>query len=83
VAVEKGTKAVISMSFSFCGGRTFNNLRVSFSPTNCQKEFFNSHKCFVNGSRPDFWRKGFSHFPHRRREGFWNAVSMSDLNETG
>lgn len=42
-----------------------------------------TNKCIVNGSRPDFWCNGFSHFPHRRREGFWNAVSMSDLNETG
>jgi hypothetical protein len=28
VAVEKGTKAVISANFSACGERTFNNLRI-------------------------------------------------------
>jgi hypothetical protein len=30
VAVEKGTKAVISMNFSGHGERTFNNLRTNF-----------------------------------------------------
>jgi hypothetical protein len=30
VAVEKGTKAVISVNFSVCGERTFNNLRTNF-----------------------------------------------------
>jgi hypothetical protein len=44
VGVEKGTKAVISMNFSFYGGRTFNNVRADFSQTNDQKEFFNSHR---------------------------------------
>jgi len=31
VAVEKGTKAVISVNFSVDGGRTFNNLRTNFA----------------------------------------------------
>jgi hypothetical protein len=31
VAVEKGTKAVISTIFSVCCERTFNNLRTNFS----------------------------------------------------
>jgi hypothetical protein len=31
VAVEKGTKAVISMNFSVYGRRTFNNLRTNFA----------------------------------------------------
>jgi hypothetical protein len=44
VAVEKETKAVISMNFSFCGGRTFNDLRANFRQTTDQKEFFNSHR---------------------------------------
>jgi hypothetical protein len=30
VAVEKGTKAVISTNFSVHGERTFNNLRTNF-----------------------------------------------------
>jgi len=30
VAVEKGTKAVISVNFSVYGLRTFNNLRTNF-----------------------------------------------------
>jgi len=30
VAVEKGTKAVISVNFSASGERTFNNLRTNF-----------------------------------------------------
>jgi len=30
VAVEKGTKAVISVNFSAHGERTFNNLRTNF-----------------------------------------------------
>jgi hypothetical protein len=42
VAVEKGTRAVISMNFSLCVGRTFNNLQANFSQRNHQKEFFNS-----------------------------------------
>ena len=31
VAVEKGTKAVISVNFSLYGGRTFNDLRTNFA----------------------------------------------------
>jgi len=31
VAVEKGTKAVISVNFSVYGLRTFNNLRTNFA----------------------------------------------------
>jgi hypothetical protein len=31
VAVEKGTKAVISLNFSVYGDRTFNNLRTNFA----------------------------------------------------
>jgi hypothetical protein len=31
VAVEKGTKAVISVNFSVYGRRTFNNLRTNFA----------------------------------------------------
>jgi hypothetical protein len=31
VAVEKGTKAVISVDFSACGRRTFNTLRMNFA----------------------------------------------------
>jgi len=31
VAVEKGTKAVISVNFSAYGLRTFNNLRTNFA----------------------------------------------------
>jgi hypothetical protein len=30
VGVEKGTKEVISVNFSVCGQRTFNNLRTNF-----------------------------------------------------
>jgi hypothetical protein len=30
VGVEKGTKAVISVNFSVCGQRAFNNLRADF-----------------------------------------------------
>jgi hypothetical protein len=31
VAVEKGTKAVISVNFSVYGPRTFNSLRTNFA----------------------------------------------------
>jgi len=44
VAVEKGTKAVISMNFSAYGERTFNNLRANFAGEIPRKEFFNSHR---------------------------------------
>jgi hypothetical protein len=43
VAVEKGTKAVISVIFSAYGKRTFNNLRVNFVREIPRKEFFNTH----------------------------------------
>ena len=43
VAVEKGTKAVISVNFSVYGRRTFNNLRTNFGVEFPGKEFFNSH----------------------------------------
>jgi hypothetical protein len=45
VAVEKGTKAVISVDFSFYGEPTFNNLRTNFVVEIPRKEFFNSHAC--------------------------------------
>jgi hypothetical protein len=43
VAVEKGTKAVISATSSVYGKRTLNNLRTNFVVENPGKEFFNSH----------------------------------------
>jgi hypothetical protein len=43
VGVEKGTKAVISVNFSACGERTFNNLGANFVVEIGGKEFFNSH----------------------------------------
>src|ERR1700687_6318792 len=46
VAVEKGTKAVISVDFSVCGERTFNNLRANFAGEIPRKEFFNTHARF-------------------------------------
>jgi hypothetical protein len=46
LAVEKGTKAVISVDFSVNGERTFNNLRTKFVGEICGKEFFNSHAWF-------------------------------------
>jgi hypothetical protein len=46
VAVEKGTKAVISVIFSAYGKRTFNNLRVNFVREIPRKEFFNTHACY-------------------------------------
>jgi hypothetical protein len=45
VAVEKGTKTVISASFRVYGARTFNNLRATFVVETARKEFFNSHAC--------------------------------------
>jgi hypothetical protein len=44
VAVEKGTKAVISVNFSPYGERTFNSLRANFAGEIPRKEFFNSHR---------------------------------------
>ena len=43
VAVEKGTKAVISGNFSVYGERKFNNLQTTFCLETPRKEFFNSH----------------------------------------
>jgi hypothetical protein len=43
VAVEKGTKAVISVTFSTYDQRTFNNLRTNVAVEIPRKEFFNSH----------------------------------------
>src|SRR4029077_9116855 len=45
VAVEKGIKAVISVNFSVCGKRRFNNLRANFVREIPRKEFFNTHSC--------------------------------------
>jgi len=44
VAIEKGTKEVISVNFSAYGERTFNNLRANFAGEIPRKEFFNSHR---------------------------------------
>jgi hypothetical protein len=44
VAVEKGTKAVISVNFSAYGKRRFNDLRANFVREIRRKEFFNSHR---------------------------------------
>jgi hypothetical protein len=54
VGVEKGTKAVISVNFSACGERTFNNSGANFVVEIGGKEFFNSHA----------WLHQLS-FPHR------------------
>jgi hypothetical protein len=43
VAVEKGTKAVISANSSVYGERTFNNLQTNFIAEIPRKEFFNTH----------------------------------------
>jgi hypothetical protein len=43
VAVEKGTKAVISVNFSVYSRRTFNSLRTNFAVEFPSKEFFNSY----------------------------------------
>jgi hypothetical protein len=43
VAVEKGTKAVISVNFSAYGKRTFNNLRANFVREIPREEFFNTY----------------------------------------
>jgi hypothetical protein len=45
VAVEKGTKAVISVNFSVYGLRTFNNLRTNFVREIPREEFFNTYTC--------------------------------------
>jgi len=44
VAIEKGTKEVISVNFSAYGERTFNNLRANFAGEIPRKEFFNSYR---------------------------------------
>jgi hypothetical protein len=44
VAVEKGTKAVISANFSAYGKRRFNDLRANFVREIPRKEFFNTHR---------------------------------------
>ena len=44
MAVEKGTKAVISANFTAYGEQTFNNLRTNFFVEIPRKEFFNSHR---------------------------------------
>jgi hypothetical protein len=49
VAVEKGTKAVISVDFSVYRERTFNNLRTNFADEIPSKEFFN-----ISTATPDF-----------------------------
>jgi hypothetical protein len=43
VAVEKGTKAVISAGFSASGERMVNDLRGTFVGQFPRKEFFNTH----------------------------------------
>src|SRR4029077_2193146 len=45
VAVEKGTKAVISVNFSAYGKRRFNNLRANFVREIPREEFFNTYAC--------------------------------------
>ena len=45
MAVEKGTKAVISLNFSVYDRRTFNSLRTNFVVEFPSKEFFNSYAC--------------------------------------
>jgi hypothetical protein len=50
VAVEKGTKAVISVDFSVYSERTFNTLRTNFGVEFPGKEFFNSHGIFQQQS---------------------------------
>jgi hypothetical protein len=44
VAVEKGTKAVISANSGVYRKRTFNNLRTDFVVEIPGKEFFNTHR---------------------------------------
>jgi hypothetical protein len=44
VAVEKGTKAVISVNFSAYGKRRFNNLRANFVREIPREEFFNTYR---------------------------------------
>ena len=46
MAVEKGTKAVISVDFSAYGKRRFNNLRANFVREIPQEEFFNTYAMF-------------------------------------
>jgi hypothetical protein len=51
VAVEKGTKAVISVNFSAYGKRTFNNLRANFVREIPREEFFNTYSSWHSTSR--------------------------------
>jgi hypothetical protein len=48
VAVEKGTKAVISVNFSVYGRRPFNNSRTNFVVEIPRKEFFSSQRRLHN-----------------------------------
>jgi hypothetical protein len=43
VAVEKGTKGVISGALAQFLERIFNHLRTDFRAISAQEEFFNSH----------------------------------------
>jgi hypothetical protein len=43
VAVEKGTKPVISVNFSAYDKRRFNNLRANFVREIPREEFFNTY----------------------------------------
>jgi hypothetical protein len=45
VAVEKGTKEVISANSNVYGERTFNKLQRNFDVETPPKEFFNTHAC--------------------------------------
>jgi hypothetical protein len=51
VAVEKGTKVVISVDFSVYGEPTFNNLRTNVVVEIPRKEFFNTHGMLQQQSR--------------------------------
>jgi len=51
VAVEKGTKAVISVNFSAYGKRRFNNLRANFVREIPREEFFNTYRRYHSEPR--------------------------------
>src|ERR1700674_4032744 len=70
VAVEKGTKAVISVNFSAYGKRRFNNLRANFVREIPREEFFNTY-----GSRVENRRSNCS-LPVVSRLGFRRATSV-------
>jgi hypothetical protein len=59
VAVEKGTKTVISVNFTAYGKRRFNNLRANFDREIPRKEFFNSPLPYLTFS-PSAWRRHLS-----------------------